>query len=213
MMCHKNLKKMKKVFLFVLLVPLGLAMDSCKEQAVKENEVGLVKSSDSPKKGLAIYVADPGKDISEGGSCQIVVSKLRPVGKPLTESQIDFYDQKEGRFKLKVMQYDWLSENLQTILGLRRYSALAITLDGKPIFGGYALTFLDSYACTSDAPYFMLGDAHLNPNPKRPDTKDERNYWLRIVKTNFPNTPEANRVPKLNAQILQRLEKIGKLKN
>lgn len=204
---------MKKIFLFVLLIPLGLAMDSCKEQTVMENEVGSVKSSDAPNKGLAIYVADPGKDITEGVSCQIVVSRLRPVGKPLTEAQIDFYDQKEGRFKLKVMQYDWLSENLQTILGLRRYSALVITLDGKPVFGGYALTLLDSYACSSDAPYFMLGVAHLSPNPKRPDPKDERNYRLDVVKMNFPNTPKANQVPKLDASILQRLEKIGKLKN
>ncbi len=204
---------MKKIFLFVFLIPLGLAMDSCKEQAVMENEVGSVKSSDAPNKGLAIYVADPGKDIAEGVSCQIVVSKLRPVGKPLTEAQIDFYDQKEGHFKLKVMQYDWLSENLRTILGLRRYSALAITLDGKPVFGGYALTFLDSYACSSDAPYFSLGVDHLSPNPKRPDPKDERNYRLDVVKMNFPNTPEANQVPKLDASILQRLDKIGKLKN
>lgn len=203
---------MKKVISVLLFSSLWLGLVSCKEQAVNGNEVGSVKSSDFPKKGLAIYIADPGKDVDEGGSCQIVVSKLRPVGKPLTESQIEYFDQEEGRFKLKVMQYDWLTENLKTILGLRRYSALAITMDGKPVFGGYTLTFLDSYACSSDAPYFMLGDAHLNPNPKRPDPNDERNYRLDIVKMNFPNTPEANRVPKLNAQILQRLEKIGKLK-
>lgn len=198
---------MKKIRLLILLATLGLAVDSC-----KENEVGSVKSSSSPKKGVAIYIADPGKDIFEGGSCQIVLSKLQLVGQPLTESQIEYFDQKEGRFKLKVMEYDWLTENLKTILGLRRYSAAAITLDGKPVFGGYTLTLVDSYACTSDAPYFWLGTAHLAPNPKRPDSKDERNYWLRIVKTNSPNTPEADRVPKLNAQLLQRLEKIGKLK-
>ena len=203
---------MKKVLLIALFATLVLGFDSCKEKLVKENEAGLVEPSSSPNKGLAICIADPGKEIDEGGSCQIVVTKLRPVGEPLTEAQIEYFDQNEGRFKLKVMQYDWLTENLKTILGLRRYSALAITMDGIPVYGGYALTFVDSYACSSDAPYFWLGTAHLAPDPKRPDPKDERNYRLDIVKMNFPNTLEANRVPKLNAQILQRLEKIGKLK-
>ncbi len=201
----------KRTFLFICAALVATFL-SCNKVGESTGPEGFIASSTDPAKGLAIYIADPGRDVNEGVSCQIDLSKIRPVGKPLTEADIDYYDPNTGRFKLKVMQYDWLMGNLKTILGLRRYSAAVITVDGKPAFGGYTFTSVDSYMCQSDETFFHFGTGHLAPNPKRPDANREENYWIKVEKVVFPNTPKTEIVPKLNASVLQRLEKIDKLK-
>ena len=72
-------------------------------------------ASIDPGRGLALQLADLSQALSGANACQLSVSKLLMVGKPLTEADIEYYDPSTGNFKLKVSQYDWLGENKEII--------------------------------------------------------------------------------------------------
>lgn len=187
---------------------------SCSNTSSNNFEPSQTDVSVNASKGVGIYIAQSGKDIAEGVSCQIDLSKLQLVGTPLAESDIDYFDQSKGLFKLKVSQYDWLGGN-KTVINtarLRGYYAMALTLDGQPVFGAYVLSGFSSYACTSEEPYFVEDGTYFAPNPG-PTPRSDYSFILPLKRMLNTNSPTSGQVPQINSQLLTRLKAVGKLKN
>lgn len=190
-----------------LIVGALSCSDSISPNTANEIDMASTKAS----KGLAIYLADPGDRLGTNANCQVNLTKFRLVGQPLTESDIDYFEQKQGFFKLKVSLYDWLSRtngpNSVAIDSLVKehgsYYAIALTLDGTPVFGGYVLSGFSSSSCIfENQPYF---ENNLPNLPTKEFLQSEEPYQLPLVKALFPST-----LP--NNQLLNRLKAIGKLK-
>ncbi len=201
---------MKKVASLVLGLALGTVLFySCKKDD-KADPLATNTASTDPARGLALHLADLSQALSGANACQLNFSKLLMVGKPLTEADIEYYDSNTGNFKLKVSQYDWLGENKETIEKARvkgqGYYAMTLTLDGKQVFGGVVLSGYSSLGCSAGQPYFMEDATYSAPNPG-PNPRSQQSYTLPLI----DNAP-VQRVPQLDAGILARLEKIGKLK-
>lgn len=198
------MKKALSLFLFLLL---GTTLFySCK----KDDPMATSAASTDPARGLALQLADLSQALSGANACQLNVSKLLMVGKPLTEADIEYYDPSTGNFKLKVSQYDWLGENKEIIQKARvkggGYYAMTLTLDGKQVFGGVVLSGYSSLGCSAGQPFFLEDATYSAPNPGS-NPRTQQSYTLPLL----TNTP-AQRVPQLDAGILARLEKVGKLK-
>lgn len=86
------------------------------------------------------------------------------------------------------------------------YYAITLTLDGKQVFGGVVLSGYSSLSCSAGQPYFLEDATYSAPNPG-PNPRTQKSYVLPLM----DNAP-VQRVPKLDAGILDRLEKTGKLK-
>ncbi|RAJ90823.1 hypothetical protein LX87_05452 [Larkinella arboricola] len=195
------------ISLFLIVSSLSCS-DSGNPSAEPPRDIASTRAS----KGLAIYLADPGDRLGTNGNCQVNLTKFRLVGQPLTESDIDYFDQKQGFFKLKVSLYEWLSKangpNSVAIDSLTKehgsYYAIALTLDGTPVFGGYVLSRFSSHSCVfENQPYFA------NNLPNLPTTEflqSEEPYQLPLVKALFPST-----LP--NKELINRLKAISKLKD
>lgn len=201
---------MKKVPSLLLSLLLGASLFySCKKDD-KADPLSSSAVSTDPARGLALQLADLSQALSSANACQLNVSKLLIVGKPLTEADIEYYDPSTGNFKLKVSQYDWLGENKKTIQKARvkggGYYAMTLTLDGKQVFGSLVLSGYSSLGCSAGQPYFMEDATYSAPNPG-PNPRTQQSYVLPLL----TNTP-AQRVPQLDTDILVRLEKVGKLK-
>lgn len=205
---------MNHLALLLSVLILSLVGLSCTNTSSNNLEPSQTVASINASKGVGIYIAEPGKDIAEGVSCQIDLSKLQLVGIPLTESDIDYFDQSKGLFKLKVSQYDWLGGNKTVISTARRrgYYAMALTLDGQPVFGGYVLSGFSSYACTSGEPYFLEDLTYGAPNPG-PNPRSDYSYTLPLKRMLKANSPKNDEVPQINSPLLTRLKAVGKLKN
>lgn len=201
---------MKKISALLLGLALGTSLFySCKKDEKTDPLATDVASSD-PARGMAIQLADLSQALSGANACQLNLSKLLMVGKPLTEADIEYFDQDTGHFKLKISQYDWLGENKETIQKARvkgqGYYAMTLTLDGKQVFGGVVLSGYSSLGCSAGQPYFMEDATYSAPNPG-PNPRTQQSYILPLME-NVPGP----RVPQLDAALVARLEKIGKLK-
>lgn len=201
---------MNKALSLFLSLLLGTSLFySCKKDEKGDPLATSIASTD-PARGLALHLADLSQALSGVNACQLNFSKLLMVGKPLTEADIEYYDPSTGNFKLKVSQYDWLGENKETIQKARvkggGYYAITLTLDGKQVFGGVVLSGFSSLGCSAGQPYFMEDPTYSAPNPG-PNPRTQKSYVLPLL----DNAP-VQRVPELDASILARLEKIGKLK-
>lgn len=106
------MKKVSSLLLSLLLVTS--LFYSCKKDDKADPLATSIASTD-PERGLALHLADLSQALAGTDHCHLNYSKLLMVGKPLTEADIEYYDQSSGNFKLKVSQYDWLGENKETI--------------------------------------------------------------------------------------------------
>lgn len=201
---------MKKASSLLLSLILSASLFYACKKDDKADPLATGTASTDPARGLAIQLADLSQALSGANACQLNFSKLLTVGKPLTEADIESYDPSTGNFKLKVSQYDWLGENKETIQKARvkgqGYYAMTLTLDGKQVFGGVVLSGYSSLGCSAGQPYFMEDATYSAPNPG-PNPRTQQSYLLPLM----DNAP-VQRVHKLDASILDRLEKIGKLK-
>ena len=201
---------MRKVLLLSLSLLLGTSLFYSCERDDKADPLATSAASTDPARGLAIQLADLSQALSGANACQLNFSKLLIVGKPLTEADIEYYDPSTGSFKLKVSQYDWLGENKETIQKARvkgqGYYAMTLTLDGQQVFGGVVLSGYSSLGCSAGQPYFMEDATYSAPNPG-PNPRTQNSYILPLME-NVPGP----RVPQLDAALVARLEKIGKLK-
>ena len=200
---------MKKVSSLLLGLALSTALFySCKKD--EKDPLATSTASTDPARGLAIQLADLSQALSDANACQLNFSKLLMVGKPLTEADIEYFDPSTGHFKLKVSQYDWLGENKEIIQKARvkggGYYAITLTLDGNPVFGGVVLSGYSSLACSKGQPFFLEDATYSAPNPG-PNPRTQNSYVLPLM----DNAP-VQRIPQLDAALLARLEKIGKLK-
>ena len=200
---------MKKVSSLLLGLALSTALfNSCKKD--EKDPLATSTASIDPARGLALQLADLSQAMNGTDRCQLNFSKLLIVGKPLTEGDIEYFDQSTGHFKLKVSQYDWLGENKEIIQKARvkggGYYAITLTLDGNPVFGGVVLSGYSSLACSKGQPFFLEDATYSAPNPG-PNPRTQNSYVLPLM----DNAP-VQRIPQLDAALLARLEKIGKLK-
>jgi len=170
-----------------------------------------VAASENPKHGLAIYAADLGHATSNQTPCQVNLDKLTLIGNPLAETDIEYFDQKTGEFKLNISQFDWLSANKEVIAKARPngsgYYAMALTLDGMPVYAGVALSQFSSLVCINGQPVFWENMTYQAKNPG-PNPRDAQSYLLSIFILSHNNRT----IPKLDAKILDRLKETGKLK-
>lgn len=205
---------MKYLDLLLSALMLSLVSLSCTNMSSDGLKPSQTIASTSPSEGFGIYIAEPGKDIADGTSCQVDLSKLRLVGNPLAESDIEYFDQSTGSFKLKVSQYDWLGGNTAVISAARRrgYYVMALTLDGQPIFGGYVLSGFSSYACTSGEPFFLEDLTYGAPNPG-PNPRSDYSYTLPLKRMLRADSPKSDLVPQIDIRLLNRLKVVGKLKD
>lgn len=197
---------------------LGLALSSALFYSCKKDEKDPLATSavsTDPARGLALQLADLSQAMNGTDRCQLNFSKLLIVGKPLTEADIEYYDPGTGNFKLKVSQYDWLGENKEIIQKARvkgqGYYAMTLTLDGSPVFGGVVLSGYSSLSCSAGQPFFLEDATYSAPNPG-PNPRTPQSYVLPVKKIVVTNTSAEQQTPKLDNTILDRLEKIGKLK-
>ncbi len=206
---------MKYLASIVILFGIIVGLSSCTDNTITDPETSAEVVSTDASRGFAIYIADPGKEIAEGGGCQIDLAKLTLIGEPLNESQIDYYDQSTGLFKLKVSQYDWLGGNKQVIQTARAkgrgYYAMALTLDGKAIMAAYTLSGLSSYICPAGQISFWEDTTYGAPNPG-PNPRSNESYELHLKKSIASTTSKEEIVPKIDGRLLARLKAVDKLK-
>ncbi|WP_080057537.1 hypothetical protein [Spirosoma aerolatum] len=171
----------------------------------------ITPASTEASKGVAMYIAFPQKNNQE--NCQLDLTKLTLIGKPLTESDIAYYDQSAALFKLNVSLYDWLWVGTNTVAAdsiNRNYTSRCITLmlDGQPVFGGIVLSDCSStISCAyNNPPYFNV--PCLPPLPTGAASRPEESYQLTVAQNQRPS-PSTN----LGDPLLSRLKAVGKLRN